>query len=262
MSIRKSLIMLWLVFTFSAQMWQVFGQTSVQTVTGCLSRGDRPGFYSIREEGTGFSIAVTGSGDLEKYSAGHKVRLTGSMAREADRDVFRVSNVEQLSTTCEPTFPLHLSMEGAREAVGRATFGVRGGIGFDPELIYVGAHAQLGPLVRSLWFRPSFEFGFGEVTKVASFNFDFAYFLPLTARGRGTDRADFWNIYMGAGPAAHLSHRSFEEANIDFGDWDFDGGLNIFMGLSKRSGFFAELRAGAYGPTKVKVMVGYTFRKK
>jgi hypothetical protein len=69
---------------------------------------------------------------------------------------------------------------------------------------------------------------------------------------------------MGAGPAAHLSHRSFEEenVNIDFGDWEFDGGLNFFMGLSKRSGFFAELRAGAYGPPKIKVMVGYTFRKK
>jgi hypothetical protein len=93
--------------------------------------------------------------------------------------------------------------------VGRATFGVRGGIGFDPEVIYLGAHAQMGPIVKNLWFRPSYEFGFGEVTKINSFNFDFAYFLPLTARGRGTDRADFWNIYVGSGPAAHLSGRSF-----------------------------------------------------
>jgi len=50
--------------------------------------------------------------------------------------------------------------------------------------------------------------------------------------------------------------------NIDFGDWKSNGGLNIFMGMSKRSGLFAELRAGAYASTtpKIKFIVGYTFR--
>jgi hypothetical protein len=90
--------MLWLVFTCSAQTLQVLGQANADTLTGCLSRGDRPGFYTVREEGTGFSITVAGSDDLAKYSAGHKVRLTGKMAREEGRDVFRVTKVEQLST--------------------------------------------------------------------------------------------------------------------------------------------------------------------
>jgi hypothetical protein len=74
---------------------------------------------------------------------------------------------------------------------------------------------------------------------------------------------DYWNIYLGAGPAAHLCRRSFEEAEeqIDFGDWDFDAGLNFFMGLSKRNGLFTELRAGAYGSSpNIKLIVGYTFR--
>lgn len=61
-----------------------------------------------------------------------------------------------------------------------------------------------------------------------------------------------------------MSHRNFkeEEVNIDFGDWESNGGLNIFMGMSKRSGPFAELRAGAYASTtpKIKFIVGYTFR--
>jgi hypothetical protein len=120
----------------------------------------------------------------------------------------------------------------------------------------------MGPIVKNLWFRPSYEFGFREVTKINSFNFDFAYFLPLTARGRGTDRADFWNIYVGSGPAAHLSRRSFEEAEqqIDLGDWEFDAGLNFFMGMSRRRGLFGELRAGTYGTSPaIKIMVGYTF---
>jgi hypothetical protein len=81
-------------------------------------------------------------------------------------------------------------------------------------------------------FRPSYEFGFGEVTKIHSFNFDFAYFVPLRARGKSTERTDFWSIYVGAGPAAHLSRRSFEEAEeqIDFGDWEFAVGLTSLWG--------------------------------
>ena len=61
-----------------------------------------------------------------------------------------------------------------------------------------------------------------------------------------------------------MSHRNFEEedVNIDFGDWSTEGGLNIFMGMSKRSGLFVELRASAYSETNptIKFLVGYTFR--
>jgi hypothetical protein len=233
-----------------------------ETITGCLTHGDRSGYFSLREEGTGFTITVTGSADLQPYSANHRVRLTGRMVREAGRDVFRVTNVEQLAATCEPSYPMQLSKEGVRDVVGRATVGVRGGIGFDPELIYIGAHAQLGPIVNNLWFRPSYEFGFGEVTKINSLNLDFAYYLPLVARGAGTGRREVWSIYVGAGPAFHLSHRNFEEEdiNIDFGDWDYDTGLNFIMGVSQRGGLFAELRGGAYGGTpSIKLLVGFNF---
>jgi hypothetical protein len=218
----------------------------------------------LREEGTGLSTTVAGSDDLEKYPAGSKVKLTGRLVREEGRDVFRVTNVEQLSPTCEIAPQMELSVESIKDAVGRATLGIRGGIGLDPELIFLGAHAQLGPIFKGLFFRPSYEFGFGEVTKINSFNFDFAYYPNLTLRGRSTNRADFWNVYFGAGGALHVSHRNFEEqeVNIDFGDWESKGGLNIFMGMSKRSGLFAELRAGAYASTTptVKFIVGYTFR--
>ena len=61
-----------------------------------------------------------------------------------------------------------------------------------------------------------------------------------------------------------MSHRNFEEenVNIDFGDWSTEGGLNIFMGMSKRSGLFLELRGSAYASTSptIKFVVGYTFR--
>jgi hypothetical protein len=232
-------------------------------MTGCLIRIGSPGFYLLREDGTGLTTTVAGSGDLERYASGSRVKLTGRLAREEGRDVFRVTNVEQLSPTCEPT-SMQVSVESIKDAVGRATFGIRGGLGLDPELPFLGAHAQIGPVVKGLWFRPSYEFGFGEVTKINSFNFDFAYYPNLTLRGKSTDRADFWNVYFGAGGALHVSHRNFEEEDvmIDFGDWETEGGLNIFMGMSKRSGLFVELRASAYSETNptIKFLVGYTFR--
>ena len=75
-------------------------------MTGCLLRSGSPGFYMLQEQGTGLTTTVAGSddlqkNDLEKYSVGSKVKLTGRLVREEGRDVFRVTNVEQLSATCE-----------------------------------------------------------------------------------------------------------------------------------------------------------------
>ncbi len=241
---------------------QLLAQQQDETITGCLTPGDRSGFFSLREEGTGFTITVTGTADLRAHSANHRVRLTGRMVRERGQDLFRVTRVEQLATTCEPTFPLNVSREGIRQAVGRATYGINGGVGLDPELIYLGAQGQFGPIFRNLWFRPNFEFGFGEVTDRVSLNLEALYFLPLIARGAGSRREDVWSIYMGGGPAVQLSHRNFEEGdvNIDFGDWDYDTGLNLVIGVSQRSGLFTELKAGAYGSPSLRLIVGYNFR--
>lgn len=257
---RMSSTILGLLLMGSVQELQVFGQAQRDTIIGCplSAQGGRPGFYSIREEGTGFTTLVTGLDDLARYTAGQKVRLTGKMVREQGEDLFRVSKIEQLATTCEPT-ALPQSM---KEAMERATFGVRGGVGFDPAIIYIGAHAQL-PIFKSVWARPSYEFGYGEVTKINSLNLDAVYFIPVTARDRGPDqRVEFWNVYFGAGLGIHLTRRGFEEAEqqIDFGDWDFSTGLNLLMGIQKRGGLFAELRAGAYGSPNIKLIVGFNFR--
>lgn len=241
---------------------QLSGQQTETTITGCLTPGDQAGFYSLREEGTGFTITVAGPAELRSASANHRVRLTGRLVREGGRDVFRATRVEDLSPDCEPTFPLLMTSEGLREAVGRATYGVRAGVGLDPELIFIGAQAQTGPVFRNLWFRPNFEFGFGEVTKIAAFNLEAVYYLPLIARGTGSTRQDVWNIYLGGGFAAQLSHRDFteEDVEIDFGDWDYESGLNLVLGVSSRSGLFTELKAGAYGSPTLRFIVGYSFR--
>ena len=138
MLIRTALIALGLIFTCLTQTIEVLGQasTTADTMTGCLVRSGTPGFYLLQEEKTGFSTAVAGSDDLERNSSGSKVKLTGRLVREEGRDVFRVTNVEQLSPTCEIAPQMELSVESIKDAVGRATLGIRGGIGLDPELIF------------------------------------------------------------------------------------------------------------------------------
>jgi hypothetical protein len=167
------------------------------------------------------------------------------------------------STTRPRPDPTPDSIDDLKEAVGGALLGVRGGIGFDPELIYVGAHAQMGPFVRNVWFRPSYEFGFGEVTQLQSLNLEFAYYLPYVARTPGGSLRNAWNTYIGAGPALHLARHDFEveenDRDFNFTDWDFDSGLNFFMGVS-RGPTFVELRGGAYGSPAIKIIVGHNFR--
>ena len=109
MLIRIALIALGLILTCLTQTIEVFGQasTTASTMTGCLLRSGSPGFYLLQEEGTGLTTTVAGSmmqkNDLEKYASGSRVKLTGRLVREEGRDVFRVTNVEQLSPTCDPT---------------------------------------------------------------------------------------------------------------------------------------------------------------
>src|SRR4026209_1759113 len=158
MLIRIALIALGLSLTCLNQTIEVFGQASTPggTMTGCLLKSGSPGFYMLQEQGTGLTTTVAGSddlqkNDLEKYAIGSKVKLTGKLVREEGRDVFRVTSVEKLAPICEST-KVHVSVESIKDAVGRATFGIRGGLGLDPELPFLGVHAQLGPIFKGMWF--------------------------------------------------------------------------------------------------------------
>ncbi|HEX6974950.1 MAG TPA: hypothetical protein VF147_11140 [Vicinamibacterales bacterium] len=63
-----------------------------------------------------------------------------------------------------------------------------------------------------------------------------------------------------------LSHRGFEvtdaslpDDRFDFGDTDFEGGVNVIAGARKANGMFMEMRATAYGVSNVRLLVGYDF---
>jgi hypothetical protein len=212
--------------------------------TGCLMEEPR-GTFVLVDEVTGQRLTVTGS-DLNRYTAsgGSRVTVTGNLTRQGDTDVLRVSSVKEIQAACGP---IGFSSEGLKEAIGRTRFGVRGGLGLDPALAVVGGQAQLGPVFKGTWFRPTGEFGFGE-TKVFSLNLDLAYYLPFT--GVAANQRGRWNTYFGGGPTITA---------VDRDDWDNEFGLNFIFGVLRTSGLFLELRAGAYNTPAVRLYVGYVF---
>jgi hypothetical protein len=64
----------------------------------------------------------------------------------------------------------------------RWRLGVRAGAAFDPELFMFGVHSQMGPIFSSrVFFRPSAEFAFGEVTDLIALNLEGVYRFPRTS---------------------------------------------------------------------------------
>src|SRR5437763_13963352 len=105
----------------------------------------------------------------------------------------------------------------------RWRFGVSAGAAFDPELFMFGVHSQMGPIFSSrVFFRPSAEFDFGEVTDLIALNLEGIYRFP-----RSYERRD-WSPYVGAAPSFPFIHHSFSAGRaVDFGY--FDLGVRITL---------------------------------
>ena len=139
----------------------------------------------------------------------------------------------------------------------RWRLGVRAGAAFDPELFTFGVQSQIGPILHPrVLFRPNAEFAFGEVTDLIALNFEGVY--RFSARNRTPN----WTPYVGAGPAMIFIHQSFQSGRqIDFGNFDYETGLNVLAGMQSRKGTFVELKTSLYsGPApKLRVIIGYNF---
>ena len=134
--------------------------------------------------------------------------------------------------------------------------GLSGGMALDPELVVIGMHAQFGPFFsRNLFFRPGVEFDFGEVTKLFGINAEVVYRLPVTRR------FETWGMYVGGGPAFNFAQQSFGHNEINFSDFRYDSALNILVGVQRRSGLFAEVKASVFADPapSLRLLVGYTF---
>jgi len=173
--------------------------------------------------------------------------------------VLRVGPAPTGATPPEPDV-VPLEIRDLENSIQRAShkfhLGLSGGIALDPELVLIGMHAQFGPFFsRNLFFRPNVEFDFGEVTKMFGINAEMVYRIPITSR------FESWSMYFGGGPAFNFAQQSFGHNEIDFSDFRYDSALNIFVGMQRRSGLFAEVKTSVYAnpAPSLRLLVGYTF---
>jgi len=169
-----------------------------------------------------------------------------------------------VETSQQPAVGQDPATQAGRKVEGEVTrnvqryhVGVFGGVAVDPELITVGAHANLGPFfTRHITFRPGLELGFGEVTTLLGLNLDGVYHITGQTRGK-------WSPFAGAGANFSVRHIGFEgEENgdrFDFGDWDWASGINFLVGMETPGGAFFELRATAHSNPHVRLLVGFNF---
>ncbi|HZQ20738.1 MAG TPA: hypothetical protein VFA90_18760 [Terriglobales bacterium] len=138
----------------------------------------------------------------------------------------------------------------------RWRLGVRAGAAFDPELFMFGVQSQMGPIFNPhVQFRPNAEFDFGEVTDLIALNLEGIY--RFTDRRQGN-----WTPYFGAGPALIFIHQSFQQGrDINFGNFDYETGFNVLLGMQSRRGTFVEMKSSLWSGVapKLRVIVGYTF---
>ena len=209
---------------------------------------------------------------FDRYTAKPRTIAVGSTVRVLSRssddpgvrlatDVIVTAAPSTQQTESSEPVPLSIRrLEGDIERQARRFgMGFRAGAGLEPELLLVGVHARMGPFFhRNFSFRPNAEYGWGEVTKLFAFNLEGIYRLPFTPRlGR-------WSAYAGAGPSLVFSHQNFEregegDDGIDFGDFEYDTGLNVLLGMEFRNGLFFEMKSTVYASPHLRLIVGYTF---
>jgi hypothetical protein len=197
---------------------------------------------------------------------GTRVRVESRRGVEAGtRLATKVTTLEaasiQQGTAGTEAAPIPESVRNAENSIRREArrwrLGVRAGAAFDPELFMFGVHSQMGPIFNPrIFFRPSAEFAFGEVTDLIAVNAEAVYRFPRSAERRN------WFPYVGAGPAFTFIHQNFEKGrDIDFGNFDFDVGFNVLLGMQYRRGTFVEVKTSLWAqPAPVlRLIVGYNF---
>jgi len=202
----------------------------------------------------------------QSIPVGTRVRVESRPGAETGtRLATRVTTLEGASTQQRAAgteaAPIPESVRNVESDISREArrwrLGVRAGAAFDPELFMFGVHSQMGPIFSPhVFFRPSAEFAFGEVTDLIALNLEAVYRFPRSAERRT------WSPYVGAGPAFTFIHQSFQAGrDINFGNFDFDAGFNILAGMQSRRGTFVEAKTSLWArPAPVfRLIVGYNF---
>jgi len=68
------------------------------SVTGCLNKGAAPDQYVLKDEKTGKETVVTGDPKLlAGHANNHQVTITGTMAKEKDKEVLKATDLKMIA---------------------------------------------------------------------------------------------------------------------------------------------------------------------
>jgi hypothetical protein len=82
-------------FTTTAQEQKDAGEVKI---TGCFNKADTEGLFVIADEKTGNKVTVSGDpAMLARHANNHKVTLTGTMAKENNKDVLKATALQMLA---------------------------------------------------------------------------------------------------------------------------------------------------------------------
>jgi hypothetical protein len=278
MSTKKSLLLSYgfsLLLAFSFLSSTAFSQentTSAQTpnestIEGTVASVSRQTFVVRTEDNQFYLFTFNRYTDKpQSIPVGTRVRVesrpgaeTGTRLATRVRTLEAAASPQQRAAGTEAA-PIPESVRDVESDIRREArrwkVGVRAGVAFDPELFMFGVHSQMGPIFTPrVFFRPSAEFAFGEVTDLIALNLEGVY------RFRSAERRS-WSPYVGAGPVLTFIHQNFQAGrDIDFGNFDFDAGFNILLGMQSRRGTFFEAKTSLWSqPAPVlRLIVGYNF---
>ena len=131
--------------------------------------------------------------------------------------------------------------------------GFGGGGSIDPEQGFASVWYQSRDIGGSFKFRGGVDGGFGNGLRIATFNIDFIYLMPL---GQGP-----WKFVTGGGPAIALTRLSDDAASEFYGvGTDVTGGYSYLFGFAHNSGFFTEFRLGGGNVPSMKFGAGWAIK--
>jgi hypothetical protein len=255
----------WLLFSYSILILSIgfvnsaYAQAQTDTRTGCLMKSSKTGTYFLVDEVTGRRLEIQGAG-LDKLTEGgtqSQIRVTGAVAIENGKEIFKATDITQTRAICAP---IAYNPDALKSEIGRARFGARAGVALDPELVVFGGQAQFGPIFKQIWFRPTAEYEFGEISRIFNANGEAIFFIPSS----GVGQTGHMNIYAGGGLGFNLVRQHFsgfpgQGDSFEDTDWSTDFGLNLVVGFMKNSGLFAEVRTSVWMEPTIRLYVGYVF---
>ena len=133
-------------------------------------------------------------------------------------------------------------------AFAAGNVGLRTGFALNPDDFVVGVHYRTAPIAQDLYFVPSAEVGFGDVTMLAM-NADLHYLFEVKSK---------LAPYVGAG----MTINWFDGQNGADSQTDVGGGIagGIMLGQTKHGRLYFEAKLGLGDTPDAKFLVGWNIR--